>query len=96
MMGPAGKGPARLQRVPFLPDLLEGVLAAATAEELQGLLDQLEARRLEVLSEREVAKRLEEDIPGGGQMEQSLLGGVKWDLWIRGGWVSTNWAAPLC
>ncbi|KAK9813574.1 hypothetical protein WJX73_008121 [Symbiochloris irregularis] len=58
-----GKGAARMQRVPFLPDLFDSALAISSIEELEGLHAQLEAREKEIAAEMDVARRLEEDIP---------------------------------
>lgn len=60
----AGRGAARLQRVPFIPELLDSTLGSSTIEELHGLLAQLEAREAQLPGELDVAQRLAQDIPG--------------------------------
>ena len=66
MVAQPSRGAAKLQRVPFLPDLLDPVLASSSVEELHGLLAQLDLRHAEVLAELDTARRLTEDLPGGG------------------------------
>lgn len=53
-----------MQRVPFVPDLLDLVLPTSSVEELEIMLQQLSARESDIQIEMQIAKRLQEDIPG--------------------------------
>ena len=53
-----------MQHVPFLPDLLDPVLASGSIEDLHGMLAQLDSRHNAILLELDTARRLKDDIPG--------------------------------
>ena len=53
------------QRVPFLADLLDPLLASSSPEDLEFMLTQLDGRHTAILQEMEVVRRLGDDLPGG-------------------------------
>lgn len=57
------KATTKMQRVPFVPDLLDLVLPTSSVEELEIMLQQLSARESDIQIEMQIAKRLQEDIP---------------------------------
>lgn len=91
-----GKGAARMQRVPFVPDLFEPALKSSSVEELEGMLAQLNARGQELAGEMEVARRLEEDIPGGSLLHFPAMSALRSveecrTMWACDAFESAHW-----